>query len=263
MKAQAGNVLTLYPGRPQDAGCNPWGRSAAPTPRSPSRRAPLPRQAGCLTLVSLDIGNRPSAPPDYRTPRSQSVPMPTPGAHEWEQADTRHLDDQSPRRPDRPIAQLHSPRDDASRRSAQMVMRLAVVPAVAVAVVLVCASVRPPEPAGAITAQPGRPSTARSSHAPGRPTNPLIRRKARPPRTAAAGGVYQSQAQPLDAAGTTRPAHFVIKTPASRTPATQSTGSAEHRRKRHFRRRHRDFHRTGSALSVSLRGSDLMLPCNP
>ena len=120
--------------------------------------------------------------------------MPTPGAHEWEQADTRHLDDQSPRRPDRPIAQLHSPRDDASRRSAQMVMRLAVVPAVAVAVVLVCASVRPPEPAGAITAQPGRPSTARSSHAPGRPTNPLIRRKARPPRTAAAGGVYKSQA---------------------------------------------------------------------
>ena len=120
--------------------------------------------------------------------------MPTPGAHEWEQADTRQLDDQSPRRPGRHAAQLHSPRGDICRRSAQMVMRLAVVPGVAVVVVLVCAPVPPPESAGTITAQPGRPSTARSSHAPGRPTNPLIRRKARPPCTAAAGGVYKSQA---------------------------------------------------------------------
>ena len=45
-------------------------------------------------------------------------------------------------------------------------------------------------------------------------------------------------------ANMTRPALFVIKAPASRTPATQSAGSAEHRRKRHFRRRRRDFHRT-------------------
>ena len=71
--AQAGSPPALYSVRPRDAGCNPWGRSAAPTPRSPSRRAPLPHQAGCLTLASLDIGNRPSAQPNYHTPRNQSA----------------------------------------------------------------------------------------------------------------------------------------------------------------------------------------------
>ena len=94
-RTQAGNVLTLYPGRPRDAGCNPWGRSAAPTPRSPSRRAPPPRQAGCLTLASLDIGNWPSAQSDYRTPRSQSAPMPTTGLIRGRNQAPRYPDDQA------------------------------------------------------------------------------------------------------------------------------------------------------------------------
>lgn len=60
---------------------------------------------------------------------------------------------------------------------------------------------------------------------------------------------------------TPKPGHFVNKTPASRTLTTQSTGSALRRRDRHFRRR--ALYRAGAVLSISLRDSDLMVPCNP
>ena len=204
--------------------------------RRPNVQTTRQPQLGTLdTIVRATPGSRPPASPEptqpgRRTdergePLSCSPPLDhriasaaAPWVHEREHADTRQLGDQLPGRPCRPPTQLPTFRDDACRRSAQMVVRLAVVSAVDIAAVLVCAPVPPPGSAGTITAQPGRPSTAALPHAPGRPTNPLIRRKARPPRTAAAGGMYRGRVQPPAAAGTTRPAHRAVAQP-SRTMA--------------------------------------------
>ena len=111
---------------------------ASPEPTQPGRRAD---ERGEPLSCSPPLDHRIASPP-------------APGAHEREQADTRQLGDQPPRRLCRPTTQLHTPRDNACRRSAQMVLRLTVVPAVAVAVVLVCEPMSAPGSAGAITAQP-------------------------------------------------------------------------------------------------------------
>lgn len=141
------------------AAINPWGRSAAPTPRSPSRRAPLPLQAGCLTLASLDFGNRLSAQPDYRIAAYAGELLCRPCSRGRDcEAHTlgavcvvvcRPVSASAPHRP----GLLSSPSAPAS----------------------------PGQPSRA--AHPGRPSTARSSHAPGRPAQSVGQRQARRQRS--------------------------------------------------------------------------------
>lgn len=130
------------------AAINPWGRSAAPTPRSPSRRAPLPLQA--VASPSLRSTSATAFPPSQTTasPRTPMELLCRPCfCGRGCEAHTLGAVCAAVCRPVSTPA-LHRP-------------RAAIFPVGASLVQLSRA------------AHPGRPSTARSSHAPGRPTRSI------------------------------------------------------------------------------------------